>query len=108
LDIIHGLNWINTKKIANPRVPAVVSMSFGLFFDNLNQDEKDLYYETLKSLYDSGITLVATAMNYNCNACLVYPGASPYTINVGATDFEDQKAGLSNYGRYGSCFHYRA
>ncbi len=85
--IIGALDWIESEG----ERPAVVNMSLGggasTSLDN-----------AVKSVVNSGITVVVAAGNENSDACYTSPARTPTAITVGATDWNDKRASFSNWG----------
>ena len=86
---VHALEHV--AKLASPN-RKVISMSIGskssVALDNAVRDIVNRY----------GIVVVAAAGNDGDNSCSYSPGSSNMSINVGATDINDQVASFSNTG----------
>ncbi|MGH3714395.1 MAG: S8 family serine peptidase [Micromonosporaceae bacterium] len=86
---IDALNWVAKNGVK----PAVVNMSWTF-------DDAAIGDDALKAVDAAGITLVSAAGNAGSDGCSTGPGARlPAIINVGMTDSNDARNGISNYGR---------
>ncbi|HJR08110.1 MAG TPA: S8 family serine peptidase [Pyrinomonadaceae bacterium] len=86
--VIAGIDWV----AANHVKPAVANLSF--FTGNAN-DTLDL---AVRNLIAAGVTSVVAAGNLNRDASLHSPARVAEAITVAATDIDDNRASLSNYG----------
>lgn len=69
----------------------VINMSFG------DVAASPLLQDVMRYAYHHNCVLIASAGNANTDA-IFYPSGFPETISVGATNFDDLRAGFSNYG----------
>ncbi|SHG81027.1 S8 family peptidase [Streptoalloteichus hindustanus] len=96
--IVAGIDWVT----ANAKKPAVVNMSLG-------GSRSEIEEAALKRSIDAGITYVASAGNWESNACSYSPAAYPDVITVGASNPADERAsgwtgsGAETGSNYGSC-----
>ncbi|KAF3904986.1 Cerevisin [Arthrobotrys entomopaga] len=74
---------------------SVVNMSFA-------GESSRYFYNLIQRALNSGMHISASAGNFNSDACKTYPAAwsaDMALISVGATDINDRRWELSNYGR---------
>ncbi|WP_444997487.1 S8 family serine peptidase [Aliikangiella sp. IMCC44359] len=90
--VIEGMDWV----VANAEFPAVVNMSLGGGFSQVQNDAVD-------RMVDAGITLVTAAGNDGVDGCTFSPGSAPNAFNVGATDRYDSRVNGSWSSNWGSC-----
>ncbi|HYP01059.1 MAG TPA: S8 family peptidase, partial [Pyrinomonadaceae bacterium] len=86
--ILSGIDWVT----ANHVKPAVANMSFA---SGLGNDALDL---AVRNLIAAGVTTVVAAGNNNSDAGLRSPARVREAITVAATDQNDTKTSLSNFG----------
>ncbi|HYP01138.1 MAG TPA: S8 family peptidase, partial [Pyrinomonadaceae bacterium] len=86
--ILSGIDWV----AANHVKPAVANMSFA---SGLGNDALDL---AVRNLIAAGVTTVVAAGNNNSDAGLRSPARVREAITVAATDQNDTKTSLSNFG----------
>ena len=90
-DAITGINAVIASKNSR-NLPSVLNMSFGSAFSSAVNSAVQL-------AYDNGILPVAAAGNDNLNSVSgISPASSPNAITVAATNINNQKWNLSNYG----------
>eukprot|EP01036_Dinobryon_divergens_P022715 gene22715-30998_t len=95
--IINALNVVKERHVSNPNSKSVVSMSLGGYCGT-TCDSSPLM-QLISSMYDLGILFsVAAGNDYNDNACLYFPAASPKAVTVAASDQYDIFASYSNTG----------
>ena len=88
--VLDGLNYV--AEIISKRSPyAVVLLAFSGSFSTAIND-------TIESLSQRNIIVVAAAGNSGIDACTGSPSSSPFAITVGSTDRYDIIAATSNYG----------
>jgi len=85
-NVVAGVDWVN----AHHASPAVATLSVSL-------DPSTALTTAVKSLWNSGVFVVATAANHNGDACLEAGGASG-AFTVAASTKTDAKADFSNWG----------
>ena len=95
--IINALNVVKERHVSNPNAKSVVSMSLGGYCGT-TCDSSPLM-QLISSMYDLGILFsVAAGNDYNANACLYFPAASPKAVTVAASDQYDNFASYSSTG----------
>jgi len=85
-NVVAGVDWVN----AHHASPAVANLSVSL-------DPSSALTTAVKTLWNSGVFVVATAANHNVDACLEAGGASG-AFTVAASTKNDAKADFSNWG----------
>jgi subtilase family protein/VCBS repeat protein/peptidase inhibitor I9 len=88
-EIMAGIDWVTANHVAG--TPAVANMSIG----GPASDALDL--AVANSIID-GITYSIAADNWNADACTFSPARLRAAITVGATDINDARWPISNYG----------
>jgi len=91
-NVVSGLNYVVSKKLANPTWPVLASLSLGA------AGSVSLDQSVLRAIR-TGVVLVAAAGNSNQDACNFSPARVNEVITVGAIDEKDDKAFYSNYGK---------
>ncbi|HJR07117.1 MAG TPA: S8 family serine peptidase [Pyrinomonadaceae bacterium] len=86
--ILAGIDWVT----ANHVKPAVANLSFA---SGVGNDALDL---SVRNLIAAGVTTVVAAGNNNGDASLRSPARVTEAITVAATDENDVKTSLSNFG----------
>lgn len=92
-----ALGFLEEDDIASAVVYAVengariINMSFG------DDVASPLLRDVMRFAHGQGCVLIASAGNSSTDA-IHFPSGFPETISVGATNFDDQLAGFSNYG----------
>ena len=95
--IINALNVVKERHVSNPNAKSVVSMS--LAGSCGTSCASNPVIQLISSMYDLGILFsVAAGNNYNANACLYFPAASPQAVTVAASHENDNFASYSNTG----------
>lgn len=89
-DIVRAIDWVVAGKRAR-----VINMSFGSA--NAKPHHMRAMEESLEAAHKAGIVLIASSGN-DTNSYVGYPANSSYTIAVGASDQNDNRAIFSNYG----------
>jgi len=84
-----ALDWI----VSNGERPAIVSASLG------GGGNHNFVKVAVDRTVQAGVVVVVAAGNDRANACGFTPAYILSTINVGATQSNDQRAGFSNYGQ---------
>jgi cerevisin len=88
-NVVAGFNWA----VKNARgKKAIISYSGG---GGVSQAMD----RAASDAYDSGVFVIAAALNDNKDACNYSPGRSNKVLTVGATDINDKKASFSNWGK---------
>ena len=95
-DIVDGMNWIvedHNRRSAElgHTAKSVVTKSIGGGGDQAWDD-------ATQAIVDAGAVVVAAAMNYNDDACLISPARVPDVITVAASDVNDVTATFTNWG----------
>eukprot|EP00741_Cyanophora_paradoxa_P021108 tig00021346_g20373.t1 len=90
--LLGGIDWVVQRKLNNPTVPMVMSMSLG--FSGIYSPVDT----AINNAVAAGIVAAVAAGNSNIDACGVSPAAATSAIAVGATDSSDNRASFSNYG----------
>ncbi|MFD8079842.1 S8 family serine peptidase, partial [Streptomyces sp. NPDC059718] len=95
--VVNGLKWVETHAIK----PAIVNLSLGPSCANsiaCPPGTSQSIVDEEQALLNLGIPVVTAAGNDDSNACFNPVGATPGTINVGATLITDDKLGISSWG----------
>ncbi|GAB0490916.1 hypothetical protein MMPV_002157 [Pyropia vietnamensis] len=95
VDIASGINYVASRKQANPSEPLILSMSFG----GPASGEPGQMEVAIQRVARMGIVPVVAAGNDRTDACNISPARVPEAITVAASDSSDQIASFSNYGR---------
>eukprot|EP01124_Arcella_intermedia_P029085 TRINITY_DN605_c0_g2_i1.p1 TRINITY_DN605_c0_g2~~TRINITY_DN605_c0_g2_i1.p1 ORF type:complete len:414 (-),score=53.90 TRINITY_DN605_c0_g2_i1:102-1343(-) len=90
-NVISGLNYVVSKKLANPTWPVLGSLS-------LSAPGSISLDQSILRAISNGVVLVAAAGNFNQDACSFSPSRVPEVITVGAINERDDKAFFSNFG----------
>ncbi|KAH9477251.1 Proteinase K [Psilocybe cubensis] len=89
-DGIRALDWI-ISSVRNTKRPSVVNLSIGAAQSRAIDD-------SVEKLFRAKIPVVAAAGNSNKDAKTISPARSPFAITVGASNIQDKRYTLSNYG----------
>ena len=101
--IVNALNVVKERHVANPNAKSVVSMSLSGYC--ATYCDSNPVIQLISTMHDLGILFAVAASNdYNANACLYFPAASPKAITVAASDEYDYLASYSNTGPCGYCW----
>ena len=95
-NVVAGINYVTTQKLANPGKAMVANMSLG-------GSANTALDEAVRASIDKGVTYSIAAGNGNIlgsgqNACNVSPARVATALTVGATDTSDRRTAWSNYG----------
>ena len=86
--IVNALNVVKDRHVANPDAKSVVSMSLSGYCGTYCDSNPVI--QLISTMHDLGILFALAASNdYNANACLYFPAASPKAITVAASDEYD-------------------
>ena len=85
--VIAGVDWVRQ----NAEGPAVANMSLG-------GGASYALDQAVRSTVAAGIPVIVAAGNENADACYGSPNRVPEAITVGATRWDDQRWGYSNWG----------
>jgi hypothetical protein len=85
-DIIEGIEWAIDKDVN------IINMSFG------GTNNSQILENSINNAYKKGILLVSSVGN-NGEDKITYPAAYNNVIGVGSTDYYNNKASFSNYGK---------
>ncbi|KAH9477244.1 Proteinase K [Psilocybe cubensis] len=88
--LIRALDWI-ISSVRNTKRPSVVNLSIGAAQSRAIDD-------SVEKLFRAKIPVVAAAGNSNKDAKTISPARSPFAITVGASNIQDKRYTLSNYG----------
>mmetsp|Transcript_35318 Transcript_35318/g.92290 ORF Transcript_35318/g.92290 Transcript_35318/m.92290 type:complete len:450 (+) Transcript_35318:106-1455(+) len=87
-NILGAIDWVVRS---GPR-PGVLSMSLG------GQGRLHAYQRAVDTAVQSGLVVMVAAGNDNDDACQYSPAFVPSAIAVGATTWQNQRSGFSNFG----------
>lgn len=96
--LISALDYIRRQKSSSPRTPMVVNLSLG------SDDPSPSLDAAVDSTVAAGLVVVVAAGNYVGNACSTSPASAKNAITVAATDSQDGRLGMSNFGSCVSIF----
>ncbi len=85
--VVAGVDWVTNNAIK----PAVANMSLG---GGIQQALDDAVAASIAS----GVTYAIAAGNSGADACSFSPSRVPTAITLGATDINDNRASISNFG----------
>lgn len=91
-DIVEGIYWAIQKGAK------VINMSLGVNAEDGMTSDGGAMDDALQYAYSQGVTVVAASGNDGWGANVAYPSSYPTVISVGATGYNNLKAGYSNYG----------
>ncbi len=83
---------VNAITYAADHSARVINMSFGS--SGFSMAEQD----AVSYAYNTGVILIAAALNSNSDCSAIYPAAYPNVVGISATDYANAQAPYSNFG----------